>query len=73
MFFGYLHAVEAGEQTRLSKTVNVIDILSYPVSTIGSTIAGPEEDIFEIKVPKGWKGLLNRLLQIQYFIRESLH
>ena len=32
------------------KTFNVVDILSYPMSIIGSTKVGPEEKHFEIDV-----------------------
>ena len=50
MFFGYLQAIGAREQAWLTKTFNMLDILSYPVSMIGPTMVGLGEKVFKIKV-----------------------
>ena len=38
-------AIRAPLQELLSKTFNVLDILSYPLFTIGPTVVGPEEKL----------------------------
>ena len=54
---------------------NVLELLSYPVSTIGSTIVEPVENIFKIKALK-W--LENAVLKLDFekkqcFIREPFY
>ena len=47
IFFGYFHAVGAGAQARLLRTVNVLDIFLCPVSIIEPKWLGPEKIILK--------------------------
>ena len=38
-------------------TFNVLNILSYPVSSMGPTMVGPREKISKQRFPDGWKTL----------------
>ena len=74
MFFGNFHAVGAGEQARLSKTLCVLDILLYPASLTGPTMGGPREKSFKIKVLRRLGTAVSRLvLQTKQSIRESFY